>query len=497
MRGVRQGLQVLLLVGLFSTAARAEIGVVLADPTTIGVSPWTHAGHSLVYLSGVCADTPVHARLCRPGEQGSIVTMYPDFYEDEPYGWNMVPVSLYLQGSLHPGHRLLYASSGIKEALELHARDGVLAPVCQPAFCEDAPHHYWHDLVAATVDRDIFIYSVASTRAQDEAAVRWLNDRPNVNHYRSLTHNCSDFTRLFLDSIYPRSVHRDFLNDLAMMSPKAAARSFTHWAVKRPGLDFTILHVAQQPGPMPRAGIARSGTEDGIHMKKYLIPAALIGDHEVAGSFLVAYYLTGRFGLYKEYGYHPVAGIVQQEDEAATLRKQGREAEALLVDSSIEQERASVLGERQTWQGYREQFAQLLAVPRLQPVIRGLPLEDGTVSFPAWFSSGVVTVDDAGDAWLARGPESLRRVGVGSANLLADTSDPEMAAQLILARVSYALRAKDHYRETLPEFKQDWVLLQAAIGRLDYAAPAALEWSGKTREMPEPRVAVRTGEPAP
>ena len=33
--------------------AKADIGVVLADPTTVGVSVYTHAGHSLVYLSGV------------------------------------------------------------------------------------------------------------------------------------------------------------------------------------------------------------------------------------------------------------------------------------------------------------------------------------------------------------------------------------------------------------------------------------------------------------
>ncbi len=88
--------------------AQADVGVVLADPTSIGVSQYTHAGHSLVYLSGVCAESPVRARLCEPGEQGSIVTTYPNFREDQPYAWNLVPISLYLHGSLTPGDRPLF-----------------------------------------------------------------------------------------------------------------------------------------------------------------------------------------------------------------------------------------------------------------------------------------------------------------------------------------------------------------------------------------------------
>ena len=74
-------------------------------------------------------------------------------------------------------------------------------------------------------------------------------------------------------------------------------RSFTHWARKQPALGFYTLHFAQQSGSFPRGGIARSGTEAGIHTKAYLLPAALIGDQEIAGSFFVAYFLTGRFNL--------------------------------------------------------------------------------------------------------------------------------------------------------------------------------------------------------
>ena len=90
----------------------------------------------------------------------------------------------------------------------------------------------------ANAARDIFIFAVHTTRAQDQAAVDWLNAAPNVNHYNGFTNNCAVFARSLINLIFPHSVHRDFPNDLGMMAPKAAARSFTHWAVKRPELGF-------------------------------------------------------------------------------------------------------------------------------------------------------------------------------------------------------------------------------------------------------------------
>ncbi len=446
--------------------AKADLGVMLADPTTVGVSHWTHAGHSLVYLSGVCMATPVRARLCEPGEQGSIVTMYPNFYEDQSYSWNLVPLSLYLEGSLTPGTRLLYGSHAVKSALETHARTAVLEPVCGEGHCLDRPHSYWRDVVAATVDRDIFIYAVHTTRAQDEAVVEWLNSSPNVNSYRTVTNNCSDFTRKLVDAVFPHSVHRDVLNDLGMMSPKAAARSFTKWAVRRPELGFYSMHFAQQPGSMPRSDLARSGTEDGIHMKKYLIPAALIGDHEVAGSFFVAYFLTGRFGLYKEYTHYPAPSVVPAKAEAKASKEAGDTTRYASLVDSVEREQTGTVGSKEQWSAYREDLAKMEAEPEISSLLPG-PKQD----FPAWFGNGRVTVDADGSAWLHQ--STGRQVGLSSENIFAPGSDPELAFQLMLGRVRYALAAKDRFRETMPLLRRDWALLERAHDRLQATQPPA------------------------
>ena len=459
-------LPVLLLANLAAEpAARADLGVVLADPTTIGISVYTHAGHSLVYLSGVCAESPIRARLCQPGEQGSVVTTYPNFREGQPYSFNLVPLALILYGSSAPEQRLLYASAPVKEALEAHARAHFLKPACQPSACPDLPHSYWRDMVAATANRDFFIYAVRTTPTQDQATVDWLNSRPNVNHYNPLLNNCANFTSELVNAIFPHSVHRDYLNDLFMMGPKAAARSFSHWAVKRPELGFYSLHFTQQPGSLPRAGIAQSGTETAIHMKKYLIPAAFIGDHEVAGSFFVAYYLTGRFNLYKEYSRYPAPSVVEQEKDARAARQEGDTAKWSLIQASLTRSRNQVVGDKPTWVSYRERFQALLAEPELATLFAG-----GKQLFPASYAMAPATVDDRGLPWLALtvGPLtdlSARQVGLSSANLLAPGSDPALALQLMLGRVAYQMRAKNHMREPMEEFDQDWALLEQAHQR--------------------------------
>jgi hypothetical protein len=115
-----------------------------------------------------------------------------------------------------------------------------------------------------------------------------------------------------------------------MMSPKAAAHFFTRCSIKHPEPDRHSIHFTQQPDPRPRSGLARSRTKDGIHMKKSLIPAALIGDYQVAGSFFVSYFLTGRFGLYSQYKKyaapslpHPFAKAAAQAATSATVRTYG------------------------------------------------------------------------------------------------------------------------------------------------------------------------------
>jgi hypothetical protein len=458
-------------------AARADLGVMVADPTNLGSARYTTAGHSLIYLSGVCAASPVRARLCEVGEQGSVVTMYPNFREDKPYSWNLVPLSVYLQGLPTPGDRLLYASKAVKEAMEAHAREGLFREVCAGGQCPTLPHSYWRDMVAATADRDIFLYAVHTSRAQDQMVVDWLNRDVNVNHYNALKHNCADFTRLLVDAIFPSSVHRDVLNDVGMMTPKAAAHSFTVWALKHPELGFYSLHFAQQPGDILRGGLARNGTETVIHMKKYLIPVVVLGDFELPTSIFAAYILTGRFGLYKEsvrYSAPSVAGLEQDE---RTAKKEGDEERRASLELAAKRAQTGVTGSPQEWADYRERFAAIESSEEAQSLTT-----DGKRLFPKEYDSRSVSVDGEGRPWLTFDDEGLgRRVGLTSENVMASESDAGAAFQLMLGRVGYALRAKGRMCETMEEFREDWLLLEQTQDRVRVER--------EMREKQQPKVA--------
>jgi len=436
--------------------ARADIGVVIADPTNAGVSAYTHAGHAMVYLSNVCAESPIKARLCEPGEQGSVVSIYPNFHEQKPYEWNILPLSLYLEGSADPGDRLLYGSHALKEALAQHVRLGFLSEVCAGA-CPPETRGYWRDLVAATIERDVFIYAVKTTHAQDEAAVKWVNAQPNVNHYNGMTRNCAMYVRSLVNSIFPHAVHRDYLNDLGMMSPKAAARSFAHWAQKRPKLGFYCLHFAQKPGSVRRSGTASSGTEAAFHIKKYLIPAALIGDHEVAGSFFVAYFLTGRFNLFKESISYATPSLTQLQAERRIESRDDDQEQLHATREEIALQQADITGTPQEWQDYRRHFAAISEAADMDT-------EKDRAQMLKTLDQGVVSVDGDGNPWLT--PQgSSQHVGVSSADVLAEGSDPELAFHLLAWRIGYDLQAKPRMRPGIQEFREDWTLFEEAFAR--------------------------------
>jgi hypothetical protein len=455
-RGRLPALGTAILFVLLPGFARADLGVMLADPTTVGASALTHSGHALVYLSGVCAETAVRARLCRPEENGSVVTQYPQFRENGDYGWNIVPVELYLEGSVRPGERMLYGSRSVKDTLAAKAKDGFFDEVCSGA-CPQYAHSYWKDLVGATISRDVFVYAVKTTPEQDTATVAWLNRRENVDDYNGITNNCAVFSRDLINSVFPHSVHRDVLNDLGMMSPKSAARSFTRWARRQPALGFYAMHFSQKPGSVPRSGTASSGTETAIHMKKYLIAAALIGDHEVAGSFFVAYFLTGRFGQYKEYVRHSTPSLTELEMKRRSQNEQGDAAGLRETKAEISTQRAETTGTKEEWISYRQRFAAMCEeLPGcredLKTVVKRL---DG----------GTVSVDGNGDAWVVPGGDS-RRVGISNRNVVGEGSDPDLALQLMAWRVGFALKAKARMRPGIAEFREEWSLLEQAYTRL-------------------------------
>jgi hypothetical protein len=129
---------------------------------------------------------------------------------------------------------------------------------------------------------------------------------------------------------------------------------------------------------------------------------------------------------------------------------------------ATDEARAGVMGTKDEWEDYRERFAMMrdsVEVREFTDGHRGL--------FPQGYDRGKAMIDGEGEPWLTiEVDDSERRVGIGSENVMAAASDPELAFQLMLGRVGYVLRAKNHMRETMEEFQKDWVLLEQTRDRL-------------------------------
>ncbi|HEY6385343.1 MAG TPA: hypothetical protein VIX91_06645 [Candidatus Acidoferrum sp.] len=311
---------VLFLAGLVASPAYADVGVLLNESLDTSLARITGSGHSAVYFSRICAESPIKLRLCRPDEQGSVMSNYTTLGEDQPFEWNIVPLSVYLYGVEDSQNRPLFGSQKIKHALEERYRTNFLAGYCDSLTCRTSNRSEWREMVGATLERSIYIFVVATSVEQDRALIAEFNSLPNQNHFNGVTKNCATFSRRVINTYYPHAARADYLNDFGLITPKAIARSFTRFAQRHPEAHLRVLHFAQLPGTIKRSTECRNGTEQLYHSKKLLVPMILFADHELP--FMAAsYLLTGRFNPQHELERHPTA-------EAADRTLEIREAKA-------------------------------------------------------------------------------------------------------------------------------------------------------------------------
>jgi hypothetical protein len=113
---------------------------------------------------------------------------------------------------------------------------------------------------------------VDSTPEQDQTFIALFNDRRNVGHFNLFFHNCADFSRVVLDTYMPHAVHRNFIADAGLMTPKQVARSLVAYGKKYPQLNMSAFVIPQVAGSMPRSHSVDGVAESLIKSKKYLLP---------------------------------------------------------------------------------------------------------------------------------------------------------------------------------------------------------------------------------
>jgi len=272
-------------------------------------------GHAAVYLDHVCADSPTELRLCRPGEYGVVISRY---HKIAGYDWIAIPLVPYL----YAVEDVNDIPASVDKAQVSALRDAYRREHLEELAPDDrkgrAPRGEWVQLVGSSYDRTIHGFEVVSTAEQDERFIAIFNDRKDVGHFNLFFHNCADFSRVVLDLYLPNAVHRSWIADLGLTTPKQVARSLVKYGREHPEAEMSAFVIPQVPGSMKRSHPVHGVTESLLKSKKYLLPLVVLSP-VITGGVAVAYLSAGRMSLPKDAEVFNVGDQMLEPGEVRTI----------------------------------------------------------------------------------------------------------------------------------------------------------------------------------
>jgi hypothetical protein len=311
---LRGGLAALALFVCAVCSGHASVALLLEEPFG-HFGAMNPTGHAAVYLSHICADGPTHLRMCRPGEFGSVISRY---HKIDGYDWIAMPLIPYLYAVDDPAQVPAWVDKDQVSRLRDAYRRTHLEAIAPDTKSGRTPSGEWIQLVGSSYDRKIFGYQVGTTAEQDERFVALFNDRKDVSHFNLFFHNCADFSRVVLDTYIPDVVHRNFIADVGLTTPKQVARSLVKYGDKHPEVQVSAFVIPQVEGTMKRSHPVNGVTESLVKSKKYLIPMVILTPH-VTGTVALAYIVDGRFKLPKDAPVFDLNEAAVKQDEVAPL----------------------------------------------------------------------------------------------------------------------------------------------------------------------------------
>jgi hypothetical protein len=282
-----------LCVFLVQTAcAHASVALLMEEPYG-DFGAMNPTGHAAVYLNHICAESPTELRSCRPGEWGVVISRY---HKVHGYDWIAIPLIPYLYAVDDVAQVPMTVDKAQVAALRDKYRREHLEALAPDDRNGNTPNGEWTQLVGSVYDRTIHGFEVVSSPEQDAKFIAIYNDKKNIGHFNLLFHNCSDFSRVVLDTYLPHAIHRNFIADVGLTTPKQVARSLVKYGKAHPETEMSAFVIPQVAGTMPRSHSVDGVAESLVKSKKYLIPLAVLAP-EFTGGVVVAYLVDGRMKL--------------------------------------------------------------------------------------------------------------------------------------------------------------------------------------------------------
>ena len=408
--------------------ARAEATLFLAEPYSYD-GALAGTGHAAVYLSGVCAASPVVLRPCAPGETGIVLSRY---HHVAGYDWVAIPLIPYLYAVEKQEDIPLFADKKMIAFLRDRYRRNHLEELAADLPDGGTPDGDWYELIGASYLRTIYAYEIATTPEQDAALIRKLNNRPNHRRWKLVTANCADFAREIIDFYHPHAVHRSIIGDMGVTTPKQLARTLSKYSRHHPELQTSSFVIPQVPGTVPRSKPVHGVLECALTAKKYMLPLFALHPY-IAGSLIAGYLGHGRFDPSKN---------------------------ALILDSNLQLDVPPTRADRRNFQDRLQEMIQ-------SELVRTTSSSDAAEDERRWASlraAAEPNLDASGGPTLqVRLDGEVTPVGIARANILSVLRGFEFGAGLVEARLHEELKPVTARKTARSDVESDLVLLQQLL----------------------------------
>ena len=425
----------LVLVAASACLAGASSATLLLEEPYGKLGFFTATGHAAVYLSGVCAETPLVLRPCAPGELGAVISRYDGV---GGYDWVAIPLMPYLYAVEQPDDIPLFADPKMATFLRDQYRRKHLEGVVPDLDNGGAPGGNWYELVGSAYDRNVYAFEIETTSAQDQAFIREYNSSPNRSHFHLSYRNCADFAKDVINFYYPKTLHRSVVADAGITTPKQMAKMLIKFGGRHPELRFSRFVIPQVPGSVARSTPVHGVVESFLKSKKYIVPSAVVSPI-FAGCVAAVYMGTGagHFDPARQALVFNAQRALEPPLGAEDRRSYQSELKHLMVNQLAADPASETKGAR------AEKWGHLLrnAAPDLdaqgRPVLR-IHLGEEVVS-----------------------------VGVSGSNILANDAPGQFVQQLLEARLHEELRRGNPPKASESDVTRDWQLLQKAMSGSD------------------------------
>jgi len=299
-----------------NTALWADATLFVQEPYGLfgAINP---TGHASLYLSRVCAETPVVLRRCDPGEFGIVISRYRKI---SGYDWIAIPLIPYLYAVEDVASIPAEASAETVAYLRDEYRRKHLLEIVPDSSGGQTPKGSWVELIGAAYNRKIYGFQIETTEAQDEDLISVLNSRKNKRHFDLFFNNCADFSRNILNLYYDGAIRRNYIGDAGITTPQQIVKSLISYAKHHPDFPLSTFFLPQIPGSRHPSHRVDGVSAALVKSKKYILPLAAFHPW-VACSIVAIYLANGRFSVahFADVEYSP-ADLSLLQDSAAPRR---------------------------------------------------------------------------------------------------------------------------------------------------------------------------------